>query len=139
MENLLLILHILGAGVVIGTVCIGLFSVAKPPINAVSLDRLKFVYQFGIWGSGWQFVTGLILFLREPEEIGEHTIFWVKIALWFLLGITAGLFVRRQAMRAGKALAEGHTPSHGGFFTLLCINFIIVVLIAAIGVTLVNS
>lgn len=139
METVLLTLHIFGAGVMIGTVCMAVFTVIKPPVTATSLDRLQFVSRFGMVGSVWQLLTGLILYFREPDEIGAHGMFWVKVGLWLVMSVLSATLLRRQGMRAGKALAAGQVPARAGLLTLLLVNAIAVLMIAAIGVALVQS
>lgn len=136
---ILLILHVLGAGVVIGVAVLAFAAVIRPPINQTTLDRMAFVGKFGMWGSIWQLLTGVGLMAQEWDELRGNTLLWTKIVLWAVEGFLASTVVSRQVKRIEGALAQNLAPPAAGLTTTLLTNAVIILLIAAIGVFLVSG
>ncbi|MEK7637616.1 MAG: hypothetical protein AAB402_04510 [Patescibacteria group bacterium] len=134
-----LILHVLGAGLVLGIVILSVFAVIKPPMMTKALDRLAFVGRFGMWGSAWQFITGAILFLQERGEFDHNPVFWTKIGLYVVEGTLASQLLQRQARTTAAALASGQTVTAGGLRTTLWIHAGLIIAIAVLGVWLVSG
>lgn len=137
-EILLLTLHILGAGIVIGATFAAYVAVWKKPTTAVGLERTRFLGEIAKYGSIWQLLTGLLLVFREPSEFSGKQIFWVKIGLYVVNGLIASLILSRQGKAAGLAVSQGQTPSRSVALTILVL-LLTVVAIAGIGVFLVSG
>ena len=131
-HNLLLVLHIIGAGVMIGMITVALvISFSKTEI----VGRWKlfgFFGKLGMIAAIWQLATGVGLYLLEPEQFKNNPLFWVKIGLFMLDGIIATQIVDRRVMLI-TAKNEEKTPARvlsGAFLA----NFLILTLIITIGV-----
>ncbi len=129
---IILILHVLGAGLVLGVVFLSVFLTLKP-LNPEKLGHLGFIGRFGMWGSIWQLLTGLILTANDWEELGEKPIFWVKMGLYVVEGTLASMVIDRQAKRA-----VGGQPAKGLGTTLL-LQAVLIIGIIALGVLLVGD
>lgn len=134
---IVLILHVLGAGVVLGVVFFSVIAVIKPAVVAEQLDRLHFVGRFGMWASGWQFVTGVILYLQEPDELQENKIFWVKLGLYVVEGLFASIVLNRQL----KKLQTGDqaTIAPGKLTGVLIVHALLIGAIIVLGVLIVEQ
>ncbi len=135
---ILMILHLFGAGLLIGICVLAVLAVIKPPITKVGMDRLSFVARLGMGASGAQFITGAIMMATEWDELGHNPLVWTKIILWVIEGTLASLVISRQAKQAGVALANGQTPTRGLPNSLL-IQAFLVLLIAALGIIVVET
>jgi hypothetical protein len=138
-HTFLLILHVLGAGIVIGVAALAFAAVVKPPFTQISLDRMAFVGRFGMWGSIWQFLSGAALMGLEWEELGRSPLIWTKIVLWAVEGFLASTIVSRQVKRISGALAQNQQPPSAGLSTTLLANLLLIITIAALGVVVVSG
>lgn len=102
-----MILHVLGAGVVIGIVVLALLSVFTAPISARDIDRLHFVSRFGRWASARQLVTGIILSAQDWAEFRSSRLFWTKMARYVIEGTLASRLLERQANGVAAQTAAG--------------------------------
>src|SRR3990172_11063797 len=96
MHALFLILHIVGAGVIIGVV---VFSVLLNIKEGVSQERLKIFQMVRLTGTiaaGWLLATGLVLYFQEADELKGNILFWIKIGLFVLDGLIAVLLIDRK-------------------------------------------
>ncbi len=134
-----LILHVLGAGLLLGIVMLSVLAVIKPPMSSQALDRLAFVGRFGMWGSAWQFLTGAVLFLQERGEFIDSPLFWTKMGLYVVEGTLASQLLQRQARTTTIALANGQTVTAAGLRAALWIHASLIVAIAILGVWLVSG
>src|SRR3989338_7226040 len=92
MHALFLILHIVGAGVIIGVVVFVLLNIKE----GVSQERLKIFQMMRLTGTiaaGWLLATGLVLYFQEAEELKGNILFWIKMGLFVLDGIIAVLII----------------------------------------------
>ena len=100
MHALFLILHIVGAGVIIGVV---VFSVLLNIKEGVSQERLKIFQMMRLTGTiaaGWLLATGLVLYFQEAEELKGNILFWIKMGLFVLDGIIAVLIIDQKIKKA---------------------------------------
>lgn len=100
MHLLFLILHIIGAGVIIGVV---VFSILLNIKEGVSVERLKIFQMVRLTGTiaaGWLLATGLVLYFQEAEELKSNILFWAKMGLFVLDGIIAVLIIDRKVKKA---------------------------------------
>lgn len=136
---IVLILHMLGAGLVVGIVLLALFAVIKPPVGEKSMDRLAFIARFGMWGSIWQFLTGLILASQEWGEFRTNRLFWTKIILYLIEGTIASLLLEKQSKQAALRVAGGQTIDGSALRLTSFIHAGLILAIAIIGVVLVSG
>lgn len=102
LEQLVLLLHLLGAGVLIGIVFFALvFSYAKPS-TPEKLQTAATIAGFGKYASIWQLLTGLYLAWQNWGDIHAITWFWLKLVLFVLAGPTAELLIKRKVALAGQ-------------------------------------
>lgn len=133
-HTLILILHVLGAGVIIGIVFFSLVVSYRPRSwSAAALDRLHFVGKFGMWASAWMFVTGLILAFQDWEVLRTNWIFWGKMAAYVVEGIFAGALLTRIVMQARVELRPR------GLGTIMLTHALLILLIISLGVMLVEQ
>lgn len=136
---IIMILHVLGASVVVGVVVLALASVVKPPVTAQAMDRLHFVSRFGMGASIWQFLTGVILAYQDWGEFKGNGIFWTKMALYVIEGTLASTLLGRLSKRTALQTVNGQTTSGGPLRTTLAVHALLIVAIAVLGVVLVSG
>ena len=137
MHLLFLILHILGAGVLIGVV---VFSVILNIQGTLTSERLK-IFQIirntGTYAAVVMVITGLVLYFQEPEEFKDNILFWVKIGLFVLDGIIAVLIIDRKVKNA-IADQTGKSKSTSNMTIWVLVNLVIIFTIVALGVLIVE-
>lgn len=135
MHILLVILHIVGAGVLVGVVVFSLIISRKalsPELQKIAV----MMRNLGTAGAAWQLVTGLVLYFEEPEEFRESAIFWVKIGLFVLDGLVAVLIIDRKIKSASQ---QGQPASIPGLPLWALVNLVILLSIIVLGVLLVEA
>lgn len=137
MHTILLFLHVLGAGVVVGIVVISFFSVLRP-LSATMLDRIGYIGKFGMWASVWQLATGIGLYALEPEEFNSNRLFWVKLALYVIEGTLAATLLVRKSREAGAQIAKGQKPTNS-LAVILTLHALLIIAIVGAGVFLVSG
>lgn len=135
----ILILHVFGAGLVIGVVLLSVFVVIRPPLTAQGADRLGFIGKFGMLASIWQFLTGFILASQDWGEFRGSRTFWVKMACYAAEGTIAALLIEKQAKRVKAQIAAGQAPDSNRLRTPMVIQAVLILAIAALGVVLVSG
>lgn len=136
MDILLLTLHVIGAGVLIGIIAI---AIALSFTKEISLERAKIYQLFGKIGfiAGMVLlVTGVGLYLQEPDEFRNSTLFWVKIGLFIVDGIIATQIVDRK-VRDAVAQRNGQLIIQNKVARWFWANLVILITIITIGVFLV--
>lgn len=108
MHTILIALHVIGSGIMLGVVFTSLIIVFKKTLSPESVGILKRIQLFGTVGAIWQTITGLILFFQEKEEFIGSSIFWVKMGLFILDGVLAVLIIGSK-IRKAEAQAKGQT------------------------------
>src|SRR3972149_7792733 len=100
MHMLFVILHIIGAGVLIGVV---IFSVLLNIKEGISEERLK-IFQMvrttGTFAAAWLLATGLVLYFQEAEELKNNVLFWAKMGLFVVDGLIAVLIIDRKLKKS---------------------------------------
>lgn len=136
---LIMILHVLGAGLLLGIVILSVLAVIKPPVTKQAMDRLHFISRYGVWGSAWQFLTGVVLYYQDRAELNHQPIFWVKLGLYVIEGILASTLLQRQSKAMAQATASGQTAPGNNFRLTLWIHAGLIIAIAVLGVWLVSG
>lgn len=129
-SEFVLILHILGAGVLVGVVFFSLVLVLKPSPDTT---LLKLIRPFGLYAAIWQLVTGVILAVPEWGKFGHSKIFWLKIGLFVVDGIIAERLIN-QKLRLAET---GQTTPNLKLWSWL--SLLVIFTIVALGVILVES
>ncbi len=133
LHDIILILHVLGAGVIIGLVFFSLTLVIKPPITPDKLKIYGYLGKFGPYASVWQLLTGLYLASAGWNDIKSLPIFWVKMGLYVIAGFIAAVLIKSKVKKA--VVTNDLTPVQN--LPLLTILFALVILaIVTIGVIL---
>ncbi len=137
LHTIVLILHVLGAGIVFGVVFFSILAVIKPSAVAQQIDRLRFVSQLGMFASAWQFVTGVMLYLQHPDELKGNHIFWAKLAVYVIEGAFASFVLGRQMRGLGR---EPQSPMiRRRAVAVLVVHAILITAIIVLGVVLVEQ
>lgn len=129
-SEIVLILHILGAGVLIGVVFFSLVLVLKPSTDT---SQLRLVRPFGLYAAIWQLATGVMLAFPEWSKFGHSKVFWVKMAFFVIDGIIAERLINRKLQ-----LAENNQLSPD-IKLWSWLSLLVVVTIVALGVILVEG
>lgn len=135
-EQLILLLHILGAGVLIGVVFFSLMLTIKKPVTPEKLKMVSYIMKFGLYGSAWQLLTGLGLMYYNWADIKSLWIFWLKLGLYVLLGPISTQVIK---VKVNKALAENDQAVADSLSVYTWMMVLIVVAIVTIGFLLVEN
>lgn len=138
MHTILIALHIIGSGIMLGVVFTSLIIVFKKTLSQESIGILKRIRLFGTIGAVWQVITGLILFFQEKGEFIESTIFWVKMGLFVLDGVFAVLIIGSKIKKA-EAQAKGQTLDVSGVPLWAMVSLVIILTIIILGVFLTGT
>lgn len=129
-----LILHVLGAAIIIGVAFVTLIIELKKYLSSKQMMALiEFIWKIAGAALGVQILTGLYLAGSEWDKIGKIPYFWIKMVLFFVLGIVVGIVNQRRfkKLQAGKADTGGTKWSLIGLLTFGTI--------AALGVMITES
>ena len=132
-----LILHVIGATIIVGSSFISLFVLLKDRIKKENLELIERIWSIVGPSMGIQFITGLYLGFSEWDEIGKHPLFWTKILLFICSGIVGNLIVGTR-IKAGLKKAN-NTVQIPGIQKWAWASFLIMMLIAICGVMLAES
>lgn len=128
-----LILHVLGAGVLVGYLFYAVLLTVKTPLEPVRAATLRWLTRFPIYVSGFQFITGLILSAQDWTSLKSSAVFWTKIALYMVEGVLAGSLIDRKIKAAAAGTTQRSLP------ILVLIHTILIVAIVGLGVILVEQ
>ena len=110
-HTIVLALHIIGAGLMLGVIFCAFIIAFKKTLDASKLSILKNIFVFGTVGAIWQTITGVILYLQEDGEFKDSKIFWAKIGLFVLDGIVAVLIIDRRIKNIEAEAKGGINPT----------------------------
>jgi len=138
MHTIVLSLHVIGSGIMLGVVFTSLIIVMKKTLSQESVGILKKIQLFGTLGASWQVITGLILFFQEKGEFIESTLFWVKMGLFVLDGVIALLIIGRQIKKA-ESLRKGQTLNVSSVPLWAMTSLVIISTVIILGVFLMGA
>src|SRR3989344_1481674 len=133
-HTIVLVLHVIGAGLMLGTVFFAFIIALKKVLDPSKLSLLKNIFVFGTIGAIWQTITGIILYFQEKDEFEDSKIFLVKIVLFILDGIVALLIIDRR-IKAIEAKSKGEINLEKTYLWNL-LSLLIIVSVITLGVFL---
>lgn len=137
LHTFVLILHVLGATLVIGSVVFSLSLVSRRPFVEYSRQWLSFAWRMAEIAVGAQFLTGLYLFFSERSEFENNHLFWAKFSLYLLAGAVSGGMIKRR-LKAMTADGDLQAAAQNIVIPLRLI-LLFVVAIVVIAVTMVEN
>ena len=99
-EYFILLLHLLGAGVLIG---VALFSIAltvSQPLDQSRLLTIVLIRRFGTYSVGLLIITGIYLAWQHFGGWPTSVRFWTKMGLIVLDGVLAQVVIKQKIARA---------------------------------------
>lgn len=105
-HRLALLIHLLGAAVVLGIVFFSLALAMGKPLDEVRLKAIQIIRRFGIYAMGVTVLAGLYLAYGDWSELKGDKLFWIKLAL-----IALDYFVAVRLINAKVEAALGGDPS----------------------------
>lgn len=135
MHLAVLILHVIGAGVVLGVVVVSVVIGLWPNIPAERLALLKIIRRIGTTAVGWQIATGLLLAVQDGRDILDNNVFWTKMGLFAVDGVVSGSLVKAKI---DDLLGRGtaNAPLRGSARLLLLTSVVTVLFVITFGVLL---
>lgn len=134
LHTIVLALHVIGAGLMLGTVFFAFIIAFKKVLDPSKLAILKNIFVFGTIGAIWQTATGIILYFQENGEFKDSKMFWVKIGLFILDGIVALLIVDRR-IKTVESGSKGEA-NLGKTYLWSLLSLLIIISIIILGVFL---
>ncbi|HSX57949.1 MAG TPA: hypothetical protein VLE47_01595 [Candidatus Saccharimonadales bacterium] len=132
-HTLVLIIHVIGAGLIIGMAFTSLLVLTTKPFVPESMKVMQRFAKFGPFIFLTQLLTGLYLAWSEYDKFRGNPLLTAKLVL-FLGMAGASIYIARQAAAKAKA---GTPPSPN--ITWAWISFLTILLIATFGVMLAES
>jgi uncharacterized membrane protein len=135
--TVVLILHVLGAGILFST---GVFSLVLTTKKKVTKERLLTMDVFeksAPVAALTQLVTGLILYARDADVFNIDPVFWLKISLFIVNGFLAVRIIKKKRIALLKQKGNSIDADSLRFWTLL--ELLILIAIIACGVILVET
>lgn len=130
-----LITHIIGAGIIIGGIVLTLVLLSSKKITSYTLSMLATFGEVIKYASMAQLVTGAILYLHETDKFRPNKFFWLKLVLYVISGILGGAIIQKQV----KKLQNEDQPQTKNIHILFFVQLVIILLIVTIGVFLAES
>lgn len=125
-HNLVLLLHLLSAGVLIGVAFFSLVFTAKAPVPAEQLKFVDKLRSYGTLAVGALLLSGLFLVWDEPGKLGSWR-FWLKMGLILVDGFLAQALIKTKILRAMNG------GDQAGLYRLTTISAVIITLVVALG------
>ena len=124
-----LLLHLLGAGVLIGVAVFSvLLSVAKP-VDQARLQSLKLIRLSGTYAVGLLVITGVYLAWQHFGGWPTHVRFWVKMGLIVVDGFLAQFVIRQKVNQAISG--DGSSTTALPLWTV--VSALVIILIVTLG------
>lgn len=136
MYNLMLTLHILGAGVLIGITVFSVMLTIKKPIVFESIKMMHLMHKLGPIAAGALLLTGIYLVSQNPEGLKGNPIFLAKIGLFVLDGLIAGVVINRKINYLATQNNSQVVADDSSLYFLTLANLVILTAIVALGVML---
>lgn len=133
LHTIILILHVIGAGILIGMAFFSILLVIPRDWSAEKLSRIKFIGRFGGIVSVWQLLTGVYLASSDWDMLHADWLFWTKITVYCIEGTMASLLVGRKLKNSQANASSPRTA-----FPILA-NALMIIIIVSIGVMLVEG
>ncbi|MDP3993009.1 MAG: hypothetical protein Q8Q05_02250 [bacterium] len=129
LDQFVLLLHLLGAGVLIGVAVFSVVLSISKPVDQSRLQSIALIRRFGTYSVGLLIITGV--YLAWQHYGGWPTIprFWIKMGLIVLDGILAQVIIKQKINRA----MNGDTASANGLPLWTSISALVILLIVTLG------
>jgi uncharacterized membrane protein len=137
LQTIVLIFHVLGAGVLFSTGIFSLLVTTRKPVSKERLRTMELFEKCAPIAAMLQLVTGLILYVQNAEAFNINPIFWVKISLYILSGFLAVRIVKRK--RTALLQQAGKTVKVGNYPVWTIVEIVVLLAIITCGVILVES
>ncbi len=134
LHTAILILHVIGATIIIGVSFVTLVIEIKKYHSSETLQLLELIWKITGAAFGVQLLTGLYLAGSEWDKIGKIHYFWIKMFLFFVVGSVVGVINRRQFEQMKKSKGTYTRSTNWAW-----IGFLTFVTIAAFGVLIAES
>lgn len=132
---LVLFVHVLGACIMVGSSLISLHLAVSQKITRDVIKQFKIIKKAVPLATGIQLITGIMLFLMEPEKFSHNVLFWTKVSLFFLTGLFSHFVIIKEARRFMKGNREINNRLHW----LFAVECLLLLSIVFIGVWLVDN
>lgn len=133
LHNSALILHVLGAALILGVAFVTLVIELKKYSSDQIISLTGIVWKIAGIAINLQILTGFYLAWREWDKVGNNPYFWLKLFFFFVIGTIVGTINRRRFHQ----LKEGKVDNSGVRWAV--IGLLTFVLIATLGVLLTES
>ena len=99
-EQFVLLLHLLGAGVLIGVAVFSVVLSINKPVDQSRLQSIALFRRFGTYSVGLLIVTGIYLAWKHYGGWPTTVRFWIKMGLIVLDGILAQAVIKQKIDQA---------------------------------------
>ncbi len=135
MSLFVLILHVIGASILLGTSIVSIVIVFTKTLTKDLLQFIKLVKALVPAAAIAQLITGMYLFMAERKEYEGLWQFSLKLALYFASGILGSIILQKKI----RTYADGYAPHAKMIKLLMAIDLVILLAISTIGVWLVEK
>lgn len=134
LHTLILIVHVLGATIIVGVAFSALYIELRKPVVAENIKLIGGLFKTIQVVYLTQLLSGFYLGWSEWETVGKSPLFWLKFILFLAVALGARVITGRERKRAMAEKREFKPPIAWGW-----VSFLTVALIAIFGVILTES
>jgi uncharacterized membrane protein len=127
-----LLLHILGAAVLVGVVFFSLTLSIEKPLTVERVRIIKYVRPFGLYAAFWMLITGIHLAQHDWEDLSHNPVFWTKMALLAADGFIAEKIISKK-LALMEAKASGGTVPETNLSVWTWTSAIIILAVFSLG------
>lgn len=136
-HTIILTLHILGSGIIIGGVFASLLILINERISKDNFEHLKFLWKFLTPTIGIQIISGIYLAASEWDKFGKNPLFWLKMGIFVIDGFFGGKILGDRIK--GTTVSNSKEIEIPGSHRLVWISFLIFLTVITLGVFLAES
>lgn len=135
MKLFILVLHVLGASILLGTSVTAVYFVF---VKTLTKDMMKFITMIKSLvpaAAIAQLVTGMMLFMADKKEFEGLWPFSLKLVLYIVSGVLGGVMLKKKSL----TFTEGNSEHAKTLKILMVVDVAILLAISGIGVWLVEK
>lgn len=137
MNQIVLTIHILGAGFLLAVFTFAVIFLFRKPFTKERLANLRTIINVGAGAFIYQIITGSLLFSERPQDFKANVLFWVKIGL-FVLDLIIGLILVNRKLKAMQKSEGGKILSPQTLAAWIVANLLLTIVIIVVSVMIVK-
>lgn len=134
MKLFILILHVLGASILLGTSITAMYVVFVKTLTKDIMKFITLIKSLVPTAAIAQLITGMMLFMADKKEFESAWQFSLKLVLYIASGVLGGVILKKKSL----TYTEGNSEHAADLKWLVSIDLLLLLAISGIGVWLVE-